>query len=119
MAFAYGADVVESARAAMLAIGCIQALKCHTNHCPTGITTNNTWRMHGIVIPEKSTRIHKYLEGFHEDMLELTRVLGYADPRDIKPESLRSFSQKDIFNAHFNEDPFGTFMPAPSSEKWN
>ncbi|MEM8567508.1 MAG: FMN-binding glutamate synthase family protein [Bacteroidota bacterium] len=119
MAFAYGADVVESARAAMLAIGCIQALKCHTNECPTGITTNNKWRMHGINIPEKSTRIHKYLEGFHQDMLELTKVLGYSDPRDIKAESLRSFSQKPMFNAHFNDDPFGVFMPSPVSEKWN
>lgn len=119
MAFAYGADVVESARAAMLAIGCIQALKCHTNECPTGITTNNKWRMHGIDIPEKSTRIHKYLEGFHHDMLELTQVLGYADPREIKPESLRSFAQKPLFNSHFSDDPFGIFMPSPVSEKWN
>ncbi|MEL7002288.1 MAG: FMN-binding glutamate synthase family protein [Bacteroidota bacterium] len=119
MAFAYGADTIETARAAMLAIGCIQALKCHTNECPTGITTNNKWRMHGIDIPEKSTRIHKYLDGFHHDMLELTKVLGYSDPRDIKPESLRTFAEKPKFNAHFDEDPFGMFMPSPISEKWN
>lgn len=119
MAFAYGADTIETARAAMLAIGCIQALKCHTNQCPTGITTNNKWRMHGIDIPEKSTRIHKYLDGFHHDMLELTKTLGYSDPRNIKPESLRVFAQKPKFNAHFNDDPFGVFMPSPVSEKWN
>lgn len=118
LAFAYGADTIETARAAMLAIGCIQALKCHTNECPTGITTNNKWRMHGIDIPEKSTRIHKYLDGFNHDMLELTKVLGYDDPRNIKPESLRAFAQKPKFNAHFNEDPFGVFMPSPISDKW-
>ncbi len=117
-AFAYGADTIETARAAMLAIGCIQALKCHTNHCPTGITTNNKWRMHGINIPEKSTRIHKYLTGFHSDMLEITRILGHSDPRDIKPEDLRNMTNKKYFSSHFEEDPFGMVMPAPDSEHW-
>lgn len=118
LAFAYGADTIETARAAMLAIGCIQALKCHTNHCPTGITTNNKWRMHGISIPEKSTRIHKYLTGFHEDMLELTKVLGYDDPRKIEPQSLRTITQKSWFNRFYEEDPFGFYMPSPVSELW-
>jgi len=118
LAFAYGADTIETARAAMLAMGCIQALKCHTNQCPTGITTNNPWRVHGLNIPEKSTRVHKYLEGFHEDMYELTLALGFSDPRDIKPESLRAFARKPQFNAHFNDDPFGVFMPSPTAEHW-
>lgn len=119
MAFAYGADTVESARAAMLSIGCIQALKCHTNHCPTGITTNSKWRMNGINIPEKSTRIHQFLSGFHHDMLELTQVLGHSDPRDIKPEDLRIMTNKKWFSSHFDEDPFGTILPAPASAHWN
>ncbi len=118
LAFAVGADTIETARAAMLSIGCIQALKCHTNQCPTGITTNNKWRMHGIDIPEKSTRIHKYLEGFHHDMLELTKILGHSDPRDIKIGDLRTVTQKPWYQAHFEEDPFGFYMPSPQSEHW-
>jgi len=118
LAFAVGADTIETARAAMLSIGCIQALKCHTNECPTGITTNNKWRMHGINIPEKSTRIHKYLEGFHDDMLELTKILGHADPRDIKVENLRTITQKPWYASHFDEDPFGFYMPAPNADSW-
>ncbi|MEQ9422874.1 MAG: FMN-binding glutamate synthase family protein [Cyclobacteriaceae bacterium] len=118
-AFAYGADTIETARAAMLSIGCIQALKCHTNECPTGITTNNKWRMHGISIPEKSTRIHMYLSGFHHDMLELTRIMGKSNPRDIRPEDLRVISQKQHFAEHFKEeDPFGFFMPSPTADIW-
>ena len=118
-AFAFGADTVETARAAMLSIGCIQALKCHTNECPTGITTNNKWRMHGISIPEKSTRIHKYLSGYHHDMLELTKILGRSDPRDIKAEDLRVVTNKNNFAAHFEDkDPFGFFMPSPNAEIW-
>lgn len=107
LAFAYGADVVETARGAMLALGCIQALKCHTNHCPTGITTNSPWRMHGISVPEKATRIHHYLNGFHEDMLSITQVLGRSDPRDIRPDDLRVITYRDFFAEHFENDPFG------------
>jgi len=118
LAFAVGADTIETARAAMLAIGCIQALKCHTNKCPTGITTNNKWRMHGIDIPEKSTRIHKYLSGFHQDMMELTKILGHEDPRDIKAADLRTVTQKPWYASHFDEDPFGFYMPSPVSDKW-
>ena len=118
LAFGVGADTVETARAAMLAIGCIQALKCHTNECPTGITTNNKWRMHGINIPEKSTRIHKYLEGFHHDLMELTKILGHADPRDIRISDLRSVTQKPWYQSHFEEDPFGFYLPSPKNEHW-
>jgi glutamate synthase domain-containing protein 2 len=111
LAFAIGADVIDTARGAMLALGCIQSLKCHTNECPTGITTNSKWRMHGINIPEKSTRIHNYLSGFHHDMLELTEVMGHCDPRDINREDIRIISYKNVFVRFFDEDPFGVYMP--------
>ena len=88
-AFASGADVIGTARGAMLALGCIQSLKCHTNHCPTGIATNSKWRTHGINIPEKSTRIHNYIKGFNEDLMHLTRVSGHSDPRDVTMKDLR------------------------------
>lgn len=89
LAFASGADVVDTARGAMLALGCIQSLRCHTNACPTGIATNNPWRMRGLAIPEKSTRVHHFLTGFHSDMLKITEVTGHSDPRDISFDDLR------------------------------
>ncbi|MBL4715618.1 MAG: FMN-binding glutamate synthase family protein [Bacteroidia bacterium] len=113
LAFAYGADTIETARAIMLSIGCIQALKCHTNECPTGITTNNAWRMHGINIPEKATRVHSYLSGFHHDMMGLTKSLGHNDPRDITREDVRVITDKVHFASFFEEDPFGVFLPTP------
>jgi glutamate synthase domain-containing protein 2 len=118
LAFAVGADTIETARAAMLSIGCIQALKCHTNECPTGITTNSNWRMRGISIPEKSTRIHMYLSGFHQDLMELTKVMGHSDPRDITMADLRIVRANAWYNEHFNTDPFGFRMPAPNSDEW-
>ncbi|HMU84339.1 MAG TPA: glutamate synthase-related protein, partial [Leptospiraceae bacterium] len=77
--------------------------QCHTNKCPTGITTNSAWRMRGIHIPEKSTRVHHFLKGFHEDMLELTRVMGHSDPRDIKLDDLRVMSRGGAFSAFFSD----------------
>ncbi|MCB1315308.1 MAG: FMN-binding glutamate synthase family protein, partial [Leptospiraceae bacterium] len=89
LAFACGADSIDTARGALLALGCIQSLKCHTNECPTGITTNSTWRTHGLVVPEKASRVHHYLRGFHEDMLRLAHITGHSDPRDIQTDDLR------------------------------
>ena len=103
LAFAYGADWVMTARGAMLALGCIQALKCHTGHCPTGITTHNKWRMRGLVVPEKSTRIHEYFSGFHKELLDLTQVLGYSDPRDIQLTDLRIIDKSNYFRSHFTD----------------
>lgn len=111
LAFAVGSDIVETARGVMLSLGCIQSLHCHTNSCPTGITTNSKWRMHGIDIPEKSTRVHHYLEGFHKDMLHLTEILGHSDPRDITTEDIRIISHKNNFVRYFDKDPFGLYMP--------
>ena len=48
VAFALGCDMVNVAREAMLAIGCIQAQKCHTDTCPTGVATQNAWLAHGL-----------------------------------------------------------------------
>ena len=48
VAFALGADMVNVAREAMFALGCIQSQKCHTDHCPTGVATQNPWLAHGL-----------------------------------------------------------------------
>ena len=111
LAFSVGTDIIETARGVMLALGCIQSLKCHTNQCPTGITTNSKWRIHGIDLPEKSTRVHNYLEGFHDDMVHLTGVLGHSDPRDINRTDMRIISYKNVFVRYFDPDPFGVYMP--------
>lgn len=109
LAFAVGADLIETARGVMLSLGCIQSLQCHTNECPTGITTNSKWRIHGINIPEKSTRVHHYLEGFHRDMLHLTQILGHSDPRDISIQDMRIISYNNAFVKYFDNDPFGVY----------
>lgn len=112
LAFAAGAEWVDTARGVMLALGCIQSLKCHTNECPTGIATNSPWRMHGINIPEKSTRVHHYLRGFHEDLLLLTHVMGRSDPRDIQPGDVRVFAADGGLAEYFRMDRDSVDLPA-------
>lgn len=107
VAFAFGADYVLTARGMMLALGCIQSIKCHTNECPTGIATNNPWRMRGIVIPEKAARARQYLQNYHQDMMELTRVTHHEDPRDIGLADLRVITQREFFASEDDPDPLG------------
>ena len=54
VAFALGVDMVNVGREAMMAIGCIQAQKCHTDHCPTGVATQNPWLVRGLDPDSKS-----------------------------------------------------------------
>ena len=60
LALALGADTVNIARGFMLAMGCIQAMACHTNRCPTGITTHSKWLQAGLDPAEKGVRVANY-----------------------------------------------------------
>lgn len=80
MAFCMGADVINVAREAMLSIGCIQAQACHTNRCPTGITTNNKWLEAGIDPALKSERFHNYMKTLAKEIIEITHATGYEHP---------------------------------------
>ena len=56
-AFGLGCDLINVGREALLAIGCIQAQRCHTNHCPTGITTQHPWLIRGPNPTLKAARL--------------------------------------------------------------
>ena len=59
---ALGADLCNSARGMLFSLGCIQALRCNSNHCPTGITSNNPDLMVGLDVTDKSVRIQLELQ---------------------------------------------------------
>lgn len=80
MAFALGADMVNVAREAMLSIGCIQAQRCHTGRCPTGVATQSTWLMRGVDPATKSGRTANYLTALRRDLLKLSDALAVAHP---------------------------------------
>jgi glutamate synthase (ferredoxin) len=87
-AFALGCDMVAVAREALLSIGCIQAQRCHTNHCPTGLTTQNRWLTRGVDPTLKSARLASYVVGLRKDLLALTRTCGVVHPSLITAEQL-------------------------------
>ncbi|WP_109471540.1 FMN-binding glutamate synthase family protein [Ornithinimicrobium cavernae] len=80
VAFALGADLVYVAREAMISIGCIQAQRCHDDHCPTGVATQNPWLTRGIDVPLKSERAANYLRAWRREMLKLAEACGVAHP---------------------------------------
>lgn len=75
-ALCIGADICNSARGMMLALGCIQALKCDTNKCPTGVTSNNPSFMRGLAVEEKWKRVKNYQEQTVNEFLELFAASG-------------------------------------------
>eukprot|EP01066_Platyproteum_vivax_P013333 Platyproteum_vivax@DN6044_c0_g1_i1.p1 len=85
---ALGADVCNAARAMMFALGCIQALKCNTNKCPTGVATNNPILMFGLDVPDKATRVYNYQKKTVQVALELMGAVGCKHPADLKPHHL-------------------------------
>ncbi|MCL4146413.1 UNVERIFIED_CONTAM: hypothetical protein GTU68_037418 [Idotea baltica] len=75
-AFALGADACYSARAMMMALGCIQALECNTNHCPTGITTQDPELVAGLVVSDKKVRVANYHKETVTSFVELMAAMG-------------------------------------------
>ncbi|MEU9320540.1 FMN-binding glutamate synthase family protein [Streptomyces sp. NPDC048295] len=80
VAFALGVDMINVAREAMLSIGCIQAQKCHTDKCPTGIATQNPWLVRGVDAPSKATRAAVYLRTLRKELLKVSGAVGVAHP---------------------------------------
>ncbi len=80
LALALGCDMINVAREAMMAIGCIQAQRCHTGHCPTGVATQNRWLMRGLDPTLKSARLANYLATLRSDLLHLAHATGHAHP---------------------------------------
>ncbi|WP_197376183.1 FMN-binding glutamate synthase family protein [Mycolicibacterium baixiangningiae] len=88
VAFALGCDMVNVAREAMLAIGCIQAQKCHTDTCPTGVATQNAWLSRGLVPEVKAERVANYLKTLRRDLVKVAEACGVHHPGLIGTDSV-------------------------------
>ena len=80
IAFALGCDMGSVGREAMLAIGCIQAQKCHTDRCPTGVATQDPWLVHGLDPELKAVRAANYLTTLRRDLLKVAEACGVEHP---------------------------------------
>jgi glutamate synthase domain-containing protein 2 len=82
-AMALGADTCNSARAMMMALGCIQALECNKNTCPTGVATQNPYFMKGLVVEDKTVRVANFHKNTVESFVELIGAAGLDHPEKI------------------------------------
>jgi len=95
-AFSLGADTCNSARAMMFALGCIQALRCNNNTCPTGITTQNPALIKGLHVPSKTERVYQYHRATINALLEMLAAMGLKAPADVLPDHV--FRRVDDLN---------------------
>ncbi len=88
VAFALGCDIVNVGREAMLAIGCIQAQRCHTDTCPTGVATQDRWLAHGLDPTLKSVRAATYVKTLRRDLLKVSESCGVEHPALIGADNI-------------------------------
>jgi glutamate synthase domain-containing protein 2 len=84
-----GADFVNTARGFMFALGCIQALRCHANTCPTGITTHNRRRQRGLVVEEKFLRVANFAQNMNKEIDMIAHSCGLRHARELRREHVR------------------------------
>ncbi|MHC4841015.1 MAG: FMN-binding glutamate synthase family protein [Planctomycetota bacterium] len=110
IALGLGADLVQIARGYMFALGCIQALQCNENTCPTGVATQSKWLVRGLVPEDKAGRVAKYTTAIQKDVMIITRALGLNHPSQITRDHMsvivepgRRVSLKEIYPTTMKE----------------
>lgn len=88
-ALSVGADFVNTARGFMFALGCIQALRCHTNKCPTGITTHNRRLQRGLVVEDKYQRVANYCTTMNKEIDMIAYSCGLRHARELHRDHVR------------------------------
>ncbi|KTD33747.1 glutamate synthase [Legionella nautarum] len=84
-----GADFINSARGFLFALGCIQAMQCHKNTCPTGITTHDASLQRGLVIEDKAERVYHYATNMAHEVAVLCHSCGVNEPRELQRSHAR------------------------------
>ncbi|HUP51748.1 MAG TPA: FMN-binding glutamate synthase family protein [Longimicrobiales bacterium] len=105
LAFCLGADMVHVGREAMMAVGCIQAQRCHTGRCPTGVATQNRWLVRGLDPTDKAARLANYVITLRKELTRLSHACGVDHPgllsaqhMEILDGSFGSRPLRDVFN---------------------
>jgi len=106
-ALAAGADFVNTARGFMFALGCIQALRCHQNTCPTGVTTHNKRLQRALVVEEKYLRVANYCNGMNREVDMIAHSCGVRHARELRREHVR------IVQANQQSIAFNMLYPYP------
>ena len=84
-----GADFINTARGFMFSLGCIQALRCHTNTCPTGVTSHNPRLQRGLVVEDKATRVANYALNMNREIDMIAHSCGVRQARELTRRHVR------------------------------
>jgi hypothetical protein len=119
VAFGLGADLVNVGREAMLSVGCIQAQRCHTGNCPTGVATQDKWLSHGLEPVSKGQRAANYVKTLRRDLLKVSEACGVEHPALIGPDSVEiidNLSDGRLLSEVYDYRP-GWGFPAESDQR--
>ena len=114
--FAMGADMCNSARGMMFALGCIQALECNANTCPTGVATQDPALSKGLVVSDKKVRVYNYHKSTIFSAIQLIGAAGLRHPdqiqcsfiyRRVGPNKIETFADT------YPEIPEGSLLETP------
>ncbi len=119
-ALCVGADFVSSARGFMFALGCIQALQCNKNTCPTGVTTHDKKLQRGLVPADKAERVARYSKSMRKEVGIIAHSCGVSEPRRLRRyhcrmviDDCRSVPLDEIYPEYVA--PAAAHEPAPLS----
>lgn len=99
IAMALGVDLIQIARESMLSIGCIQAQKCHTGRCPSGVATQNKWLQAGLNPDLQAVHFANYIKNFRKELLALAHAAGYEHPAQITADDIEFSTGVNKFNS--------------------
>ncbi|MEU1492700.1 FMN-binding glutamate synthase family protein [Streptomyces sp. NPDC005776] len=120
VAFALGVDMINVGREAMLSIGCIQAQKCHTDKCPTGIATQDPWLVRGVDAPSKATRAAVYLRTLRKELMKISGAVGVAHPGLITTSDIEimngDYDARALASVYGYKDGWGELGPELARE---
>ena len=103
---ALGADICNSARGMMLSLGCIQARKCNTNHCPTGVATSNPQLVQGLVPSEKKVRVYNFHRHTLHAFAELLGAAGLESTSKISRHQVHRRVAYDVVKTYADLFPY-------------
>lgn len=112
-ALCIGADFINIARGFLFALGCIQSMRCHTNTCPTGITTHNKYLQRGLVVNEKYVRVAHYAINMNKELDMIAHSCGVEHARELTREHVRIVQPSGVSASM--EDMYPTPPVRPSS----
>ncbi|MBO9412571.1 FMN-binding glutamate synthase family protein [Ruegeria sp. R8_2] len=101
--FALGADMCNSARAMMFAVGCIQALHCNTNRCPSGVATQDPIRGRAVNVPQKRKRVQRYHDATVESFVEILGAMGKETTAELHPSDIRRRTADERENSYADQ----------------